>query len=278
MPEQELAREVANTLWYHTMELPGGVVTPGWFDLRPVVDRMPWPEVAGKRCLDVGTYDGFLAFELERRGASEVVAIDIDDHSEWDWPPDVRATGGENLARLAGPEKGRGFRVAAEALGSSVRRLPLSVYDLDPTDIGTFDVVVMGSLLLHLRDPLRALEAVRSVCTGVFMSSEEIDLPLTLLHRRLPTARLNGVGSLCQWWVPNAAGHQRMVRSAGFRIVRAARPYSVHFGPAHPPLNGWRSRSQQAIQRLLPIAQGVPHSAVLGAPAVADPGPTGRCS
>ena len=56
-------------LWYHTLELPGGIVTPGWFDLRGVVDRLPWPDVRGKRCLDVGTYDGFYAFELERRGA-----------------------------------------------------------------------------------------------------------------------------------------------------------------------------------------------------------------
>ena len=38
---------------------------------------MPWPDVRGKRCLDVGTYDGFLAFELERRGAASVVATDI---------------------------------------------------------------------------------------------------------------------------------------------------------------------------------------------------------
>src|SRR3954469_15020041 len=72
--------------WYHTMELAPGVVTPGWFDLRGILDRMPWPDVTGRRCLDVGTYDGQLAFELERRGAAEVVAIDLSDHAEWDWP------------------------------------------------------------------------------------------------------------------------------------------------------------------------------------------------
>src|SRR5437660_10357912 len=63
--------------WYHCIEVAPGLRTPGAFDLEPVVDRLPWPEVAGKRCLDVGTYDGFLAFELERRGAREVVAADI---------------------------------------------------------------------------------------------------------------------------------------------------------------------------------------------------------
>src|ERR1051325_5087827 len=119
-PSAALRAAIDSTLWYHTIELTGGVVTPGWFDLRPVVDKLPWPDVQGKRCLDVGTYDGFLAFEMERRGAAEVVALDIDDHSKWDWPPDVRATGGENLAKLAGPEKGRGFKIAAAALGSKV--------------------------------------------------------------------------------------------------------------------------------------------------------------
>src|ERR687887_372295 len=109
----DLAGAVAATrLWYHTIELAPGVVTPGWFDLRPIVKRMPWPDVAGRRCLDVGTYDGFLAFELERRGAAEVVAVDIDDHSSWDWPARARALGPERLAELAGPEKGEGFRVA----------------------------------------------------------------------------------------------------------------------------------------------------------------------
>ena len=77
-------------LWYHTMELAPGVVTPGWFDLRPILDRLPWPDVEGKRCLDVGTYDGHLAFELERRGAAEVLALDISDHESWDWPIRIR--------------------------------------------------------------------------------------------------------------------------------------------------------------------------------------------
>src|SRR4051794_729406 len=96
-------------LWCHTLDLGPGGVTPGWFDLRPVVGKLPWPDVRGKRCLDVGTYDGFLAFEMERRGAAEVVALDIPNHEDWDWPADVRAMGPEHLAEIAGPEKGVGF-------------------------------------------------------------------------------------------------------------------------------------------------------------------------
>src|SRR3546814_2012548 len=85
--------------WYHTMDIAPGVTTKGWFDLRPIVDQMPWPNVRGKRCLDIGTFDGYLAFELERRGASEVVAVDVEDHLLWDWPPDYREAG---LARDPG--------------------------------------------------------------------------------------------------------------------------------------------------------------------------------
>ncbi|MCU1460563.1 MAG: hypothetical protein JWO37_638 [Acidimicrobiales bacterium] len=262
-----LADDIASTLWYHTIEVAPGVVTPGWFDLRPIVDRMPWPDVQGKRCLDIGTYDGFLAFELERRGASEVVAVDIDDHAKWDWPPDVRATGPENLARLAG-EKGRGFEVAAAALGSKVQRVGTTIYELRPETVGMFDVVVCGSLLLHLRDPLRALEAVRSVCAGVFLSAEQINLPLTTLLPRVPVAQLNGSGELCQWWVPNAAGHRRMVFSAGFAIERTTRPYSIPHGPAHPALTTGRQRANALLQRVVTNGPGVPHAAVLATPRV----------
>ena len=66
--------------WYHTIDLPDGSCTPGLFDHRAATGYVAWPAaVAGGRCLDVGTFDGFWSFELERRGASEVVAIDVDD-------------------------------------------------------------------------------------------------------------------------------------------------------------------------------------------------------
>jgi tRNA (mo5U34)-methyltransferase len=106
----DLRTRIANNpLWYHCIDLGGEVVTKGWFDLRPIVDRLPWPDVAGKRCLDVATYDGFLAFELERRGAAEVVATDIPSHEDWDWLPRDRARGTAYLQAIAG-EKGSSLR------------------------------------------------------------------------------------------------------------------------------------------------------------------------
>jgi tRNA (mo5U34)-methyltransferase len=264
-------------LWYHTLELPGGVVTPGWFDLRAVVDRLPWPDVAGKRCLDVATYDGFFAFEMERRGAREVVATDIGGHENWDWPAATRAQGPETLARIAGP-KGRGFELAREAYGSNVQKRVINVYDLSPEEVGKFDVVVCGSLMLHLRDPVRALEAIRSVCSGWFMSVEEISYPLSLLFRSRPVADTRFSTRATQWWTVNVAGHRRMVEIAGFEVTRTVGPFAEPLGRG-----SWWGPLRQRLRHKpwVPLARrvmlgntGVPHHALLARPNI-DPPPIG---
>ncbi|MFL5826940.1 MAG: hypothetical protein ACJ76V_10495, partial [Thermoleophilaceae bacterium] len=82
-----LLERAAEIGWYHTMELAPGHVTPGFVDTRGIVESYGLPErMDGMRALDVGTWDGFWAFEMERRGA-EVVALDLDDERELDWPP-----------------------------------------------------------------------------------------------------------------------------------------------------------------------------------------------
>src|SRR3954453_7595037 len=80
-------RRVGERSWYHTIEVLPGLVTEGWFDLRPFVADYHLPErMDGMRVLDVGTWDGFWAFEMERRGA-DVVALDVEHESEYDSPP-----------------------------------------------------------------------------------------------------------------------------------------------------------------------------------------------
>jgi len=260
-------RVAAHPLWYHTLELGPGWITPGWFDLRSIVDRIPWPDVRGKRCLDVGTYDGFLAFELERRGAAEVIATDIADHLSWDWTPRERVQGPAYLDFLAGPHKHRGFELAREALGSTVKHEVCSVYDLNPERLGRFDVVVCGALLIHLRDPQRALEAIRSVCEGRFLSVEEISLPLTMLHPRKPMAELRP--RAIQWSKPNLAGLRQMLTDAGFDIERESKPYATPFGPGHPVRSARRSDHTARLARRLALrGDGVPFVAMLTHPAV----------
>jgi SAM-dependent methyltransferase len=250
--------------WYHTIDVQPGVATPGAFDLRRIVERLPWPEIRGKRCLDIGTYDGFLAFELERRGAGEVVAVDLPGHEHWDWELHQRDRGPDFMRHVAGPDVGAGVRVASRLLGSAVRLEHASVYDLDPGSLGTFDVVVCGSLLLHLRDPLRALEAIRGVCGGLFMVTNHVELALTVLHPRRPLFRLDGTTGATQWWLANRAGNRQLLRAAGFEIVKESRLYSEPFGPGHPPRS---HRPRFLLGRAARIAltggDGVPHHALL---------------
>jgi tRNA (mo5U34)-methyltransferase len=257
-------------VWYHTVEVAPGVTTPGYFDLRPVVDQLPWPELAGKRCLDVATFDGFYAFEMERRGAAEVMAIDVADHMDLDWPPDARADAPSAIRRAEWAAPGTGFKVLADLLGSAAEWRALNVYDLAPETVGRFDVVVCGSLLLHLRDPLRALEAIRSVTAGALVSCEQIELGLTLAAPRKPRYTLLGSGERCQWFNFNAAGHQRLLYAAGFETVRASRPFTVRFN-AHPrPAPGLRTSARRAALRVLTGSpgDGVLHRAVLARPRV----------
>ena len=262
-----LERVNAVPLWYHTIEVAPGVVTPGWFDLRAVSGSWPWPDVQGKRCLDVGTADGYLAFELEARGAGEVVAIDLADHSDWDFAAPQQTGNAAYTASVFGTEKGMGFRTAHALRGSKVRYEQLSVYDLSPERLGTFDVVVCGSLMLHLKDPIRALEAIRSVCTGAFLSSEQIDAPLTLTAYRRPAAQVRA-GYNTQWYVPNPWGHRAMVRGAGFAIEETTRPYAIAFGGSHPPRRkAARSLAQGVVTRLVTGGRdGVPHAALRARP------------
>ena len=269
----EVRRRVdAHPIWYHTMDVAPGVATDGYFDLRHVVDELPWPDVRGKRCLDIGTFDGFYAFELERRGAAEVLAVDIEDDSRCDWPPDYRRQALEGAGpRFSGPPKGTGFRLAAELMGSKATWQPTSIYDLDPAVIGTFDVVVLGSLLLHLRDPLRALEAVRSVVAGCFMSVEQIELWLTLAAPHRPNYTLSGSGPDCQWFNSNAAGHNRMLFAAGFEVVERSKPFVLRFNRhERPRMNSTRELLRRVALRGLTGSwpDGVLHRALLARPRV----------
>ena len=234
--------------WYHTIDMPDGTATPGFYDTRESPKYIPWPkQVAGGRCLDVGTFDGFWAFQLEKRGAAEVVALDLADPDALDWPYDHR-TSGPREVREWGAERQTGFAETAGALGSRAQWIDQSVYDLEPDRNGTFDVVFCGALLLHLRDPLRALEAMRSVCRGSLVLAEAIEPRLELLARSVPAAMLQG--GVDQWWRPNSAGLASMTYKAGFAVEEMGPRYVVPFGtapsvpPRHPRLGSLLARGR----------------------------------
>ena len=192
--------------WWQTIELSPGVVTPGGWDLRPTSAELPWPDVTGTRCLDVGTADGFWAFELERRGAAEVVATDL--------PSAFQAK-----ARAR-------FELARELRGSSVIYEERDVYDLE----GDYDVVFMGFVLQMVRDPIGALEALRRVCRGHLLLLDTVSLPLSLLPS--PLARLDARRNALEHFVFNRRGMRKAVELAGWTVEAQTGILRDHAGPA----------------------------------------------
>ncbi len=251
--------------WYHTIDLGGGVRTVGEFNTEAALARLPFPaSLAGKRCLDVGTRDGFWAFSMEARGASEVVGIDVDHPLDLDnpWLPSAER------ARLAGSDaqhEAKGFQLAHELRGSKVQRVTTSVYDLDPDAVGTFDFAYVGTMLLHLRDPIGALMALRRVVTGQLIVNDSIT-PTGLFGTRAPSARLQSF-SAPFWWMPNAAALARYVEAAGFQIVRGPVKYTLPIDPNRTPA-AYRDRHSLTRREWArnKLRKGVAHAWILAEP------------
>lgn len=206
--------------WYHTQELAPGLVTPGMFDLRPYVDRYAIPDdLTGLRALDVGTFEGFWAFELERRGA-EVTALDVDRLQQLDWPPRLRPS--EDSRR------GEGFELAKETFGSSVDRVGATVYEATPDLLGgTFDLVFIGSVTIHLRDPMLALERLAKLCRGTLIFADEYSRKLSLLPWE--AAEFRGHTPWMTWWRPSIRTWVTMLTAAGFENVRKHGTFNMRF-------------------------------------------------
>lgn len=209
----ELLEQARENRWYHTLELPGHTTT-GIFDLRGSVGHYNLPaDLRGKRALEIGTWDGFWAFELEKRGA-DVVAIDLDDEADLDWPPRRRPRSFPDEPR------GKGFALAKELLDSRVERVIRSIYHATPEELGTFDLIFCGSVLIHLRDQLLALERIAALLRpgGLFVSAEEYEPATDLIP--FPVARFRGNrDAAVVFWVPSRKAWRQMLWHAGFDQV-----------------------------------------------------------
>ena len=208
--------------WYHVLEFPGHTTT-GMFDMREYVPLYGLPDdLSGKRCLDIGTWDGFWAFELEKRGAAEVIALDLDDERDLDFPARRRPTSFPDEPR------GSGFRLAKEILGSNVERVVKSVYFADPEELGQFDLVICGSVLIHLRDQMLALERIAGLTKpgGLFISAEEYEWVTDLVpypHARYRADREAAV----VFWMPNRRAWRRMLWQSGFDGVTERKRFTM---------------------------------------------------
>jgi tRNA (mo5U34)-methyltransferase len=223
--------------WWHSFELPDGTLIEGVCGLASLQDRIgPFPipqDLQGKRVLDIGTWDGWFAFEMERRGA-EVLAID-----SWDTPL---------------------FHQMHARLGSRVEYRQIDMYKLTPETVGRFDIVLFMGVLYHLKHPLLALERVCALTTDMavvdsFVLREEHLLGESVERRPvMEFYETNEMGGQTDNWVgPSLPCLMSLCRTAGFARVELRKViqhsaciacYRRWDAPPHarrPGLNWWLS-------------------------------------
>ena len=225
--------------WFHNLHLPDGTQTcpRHWagdfpsFKWQQLAPHLP-PDLRGWRCLDIGCNAGFYAFELAKRGG-EVLGIDVDEHYL-------------KQARWA---------CAKLNMQDQVRFARMQVYDLIRLDARErFDLVLFMGVLYHLRYPMLGLDI---VCQRVdrLMVFQTLTMPgedvcaetwgknftdRELFHDpgwpKMAFLEHHFAGDPTNWWAPNHAGVEAMLRSAGMRV--ASRPgheiYLAEPDPRHP--------------------------------------------
>ncbi len=222
MSETQRTREEVRRLgpWFHNLHLPGGIQTcqdhvlgdfPS-FKWRALAPHLP-AELEGWTVLDIGCNAGFYSFELAKRGA-RVTGIDVDDH----YLAQARWAAG----RLGLADRVTFRRAQVYALSRDTRR---------------WDLVIFMGVFYHLRYPLLALDAVAR-CVERMMVFQTLSMPgaeieaatedLGLDERERLHARgwpkmafleHRLAGDKTNWWAPNRAGVEAMLRSTGMSII-----------------------------------------------------------
>jgi tRNA (mo5U34)-methyltransferase len=204
--------------WFHNLDLNGVPTAPDHFlgdypsiKWRAFANAIP-ADLTGMTVLDIGCNAGFYSIEMKRRGAERVLGIDFDE------------------AYLAQA------RFAAEVTGRDIEFRKLSVYDVGML-VERFDIVLFMGVLYHLRHPLLALDLIREHVAGDMMvfqsmqrgSAETADVSEnyafwdTVLFDAPAFPKMHFIEQRyaddpTNWWIPNRACVEAMLRSAGFSI------------------------------------------------------------
>lgn len=191
--------------WFHSIDIGEGYVTEGDkpnFILRGMADVAFHRGVAGKTVLDIGAWDGFYSFEAERRGAARVVAAD---HFSWSGP---------------GWGTKKGFDYAHARLGSRVESIDIDLPDLDPSVLGTFDIVLFLGVLYHLQDPYAGLKRAAAMADDLLIveTATACNIFPAPVMRFYLGKELNNDPT--NFWAPNVRCLRRLLEDLGFgRVV-----------------------------------------------------------
>ena len=230
--------------FYHTTELPGHGVVAGAFDLRGREDAyLGNVPLAGRRVLEIGTASGHLCFYMERAGA-EVVAYDLSPELPWELVPDApRREPAFADARAAEIRRLNAAWWFCHRAHASRARLVHGQANQLPCAIGEFDVVTLGCVLLHLRDPMGALEQVASRSRDTVVVTELAPSRATQLAGAVLPTGLVGAG----YRLAERLGPPRM------RLLPEAR--------RRAPLETWWGIEPGVVRRMLAVL-GFSRSAV----------------
>jgi tRNA (mo5U34)-methyltransferase len=185
--------------WYQKWEVFEGIFTPGINPISYICDLMQLPsDLSGRRVLDIGSCNGCMSLECERRGAAEVIGLTPSNGDEW---------GHHRLREVVGATKTH-FRVG-------------SVYDLNPDVLGYFDTVLFCGVLYHLRYPMLGIDNIRRVATGdVFIETHISDEGIAREEEAVPLWKFYRLNELnrdySNWFDPNIAAVIQAFESAGF--------------------------------------------------------------
>jgi hypothetical protein len=208
--------------FYHRMDLPGvGTVGSEW-DLRAGIDAyLGDVDFAGRSAVDVGTASGLLCFEMERRGAT-VIGYDLSDEFHWDVVPYDGVPQREVLDRSRVHLRfiNNAWWFARNALGSRANVVYGPVYEIDQR-IEPVDIAMCGSVLLHLRDPVLALEKISRVCRDTLVICDKDVSSAHFIPE--PTRR-----PMDTWWLYPASTYEAILKVFGFRRFTVTQHKQTH--------------------------------------------------
>ncbi|HEU0207793.1 MAG TPA: hypothetical protein VFQ78_02340 [Candidatus Udaeobacter sp.] len=225
--------DVADCYFYHTMELPNqGVIEGRDWDLRSRVDEyLGEVDFSGQRVLEIGPASGFLAFEMEKRGA-DVVSVEVTDEHGWDFVPYPAA----RLEEVFGPRRvvmqqlKNSYWFCHAALQSKAKVHYGDAYNL-PGALGEFDIAVMAAVLLHCRDPLCIIEQCgKRATTLIIVDMFYPELEGAPVCRFAPTPE-NFLWHT--WWHFSTQFFTQFLAVMGFDTLEASRHRQLHRQRAH---------------------------------------------
>ncbi len=223
---------LADCHFYHTMDLPGHGTVEGVWDLRGEFEAYTNAfDFAGKRVLDIGAGSGFLSFSAEQAGAAEIVSFDLDHSCRQDFLPfhhklryrDPEAHYAAHNAWIA--QWHNAYWLAHAALGSRAKAHYGDVYQL-PEGLGQFDVALVGSILEHLADPIKALASIARRTEGHMI----IVTPMLETDRKVAEFMGDRANPDVDYvfWTNSRGVFDHVLAMLGFEIERASKREFLH--------------------------------------------------